>query len=323
MKEEDPVTPPDFQGNVETAQIPMGNNYEKQFFFDLETNQIVSSNYKKDWDLGFECGLEGYHIILNSSKLMFAWNTETTDFGTITGIEGAVWKWDAASGNLDSTAIGEWGDYTDGNVNSYNKVYIIDRGKDATGTGYGYKKIVFESLKENQYTFRWANLDGSGEDTFLIKKDNDYSFMYFSFDNGGERKNIAPEKNKWDLVFTQYTHIFSESPDNIPQPDTLIPYIVTGVLQNHYNVAAAEFSSKPFHDITLEDALNVALNEQDIDVIGYDWKFFNFNQVSYTVLSSRNYIVRDTDGYLYKLHFVDFYSSTGEKGYPKFEFQRL
>jgi hypothetical protein len=156
-----------------------------------------------------------------------------------------------------------------------------------------------------------------------VKKDNNYSFVYFSFDNGGQVKNIAPRKDLWDLEFTMYTHIFSETPDNIQQPDTLIPYLVTGVLQNPDGVAVGELFNRPFADITLDEAMNQILEEDAIDVIGYDWKYFNFDAVTYDVIPNRAYIIRDTEGYLYKLQFIDFYSITGEKGFPKFQFQRL
>jgi len=323
LKEEEPVTPPNLQGNLKTAQIPLGKDYDKQFFFDLGSNQIVSSNLKSAWDLGFECGLNGSHIILNTSKLMFAWNSGDTAFSSVTSDSGAVWKWDVASGNLDSTAVGEWGSVADGNVASFRTVYLINRGKDALANPYGVKKIIFEGLTDNTYSFRYANPDGTDAHSFQIKKDEDYSFVYFSFDDGGKKVSIAPEKNSWDLEFTQYTHIFSETPDNIPQPDTIIPYLVTGVLQNRAGTGAAEDFNTPFADITLEEAIDLPFNETAIDVIGYDWKYFNFTEVSYTVLPKKIYIVRDNEGFLYKLRFIDFYNDLGEKGYPKFEFQRL
>ncbi len=323
LKEEDPVAPPDLQGDVETAEIPMGAQYAKQYFFDLGTNQIVSSNLKTDWDLAFECGIDGHRIILNSSKFMFAWNTESKIFEDITNETGAFWKWDVASGNLDSTAIGEWGEYADGKVISEKNVYVIDRGKNSDNSRIGYKKVIFESLENDFYTLRFANLDGSEEDTFQIKQNDDYSFVYFSFNNGGRQVAVAPAKTTWDLAFTQYTHIFSETPDNIPQPDTLIPYIVTGALLNHYEAVAEKEFSKPFADITFDDAVGRLFTNQSNDIIGYNWKYFNFEEITYTVLPEKVYIIRDTEGYLYKLHFIDFYSNTGEKGFPKFEFQRL
>jgi len=36
-----------------------------------------------------------------------------------------------------------------------------------------------------------------------------------------------------------------------------------------------------------------------------------------------NYVIRDRDGFFYKLRFIDFSNDMGEKGYPKFEFVRL
>lgn len=325
LKEEEPVTPPNMQGNVQTAQIPMGKDYNRQFFFDLGTNSIVSSNSKTDWDLAFECSPEDYHIYLNSSKMMFAYNTLLTDFTQAANInaDSVLWRWDVASGNPDSTAIGEWGNYADRNVISNRHVYLIHRGKDVAGNNIGIKKLVLGSLLNGTYTFKFASLDGTDEHIVEVAKDNDFTFVYFSFDNGGEIKNIAPEREAWDIEFTMYTHIFSETPDNIQQPDTLIPYLVTGALQNTNGVAVAEYFSKPFAGIMLNEVMNLNFVEGNIDVIGYDWKYFNFEAVTYDVLPNRVYIIRDTEGYLYKLQFIDFYSETGEKGYPKFEFQRL
>lgn len=323
LQEEDPLSPPTLPGDVQTVQIPMGKNYDKQFFFDLGTNRVVSANNKASWDLAFECGFQGYRIFLNSSKLMFAWNTLATDFSAVTSDAGAVWKWDVPSGNPDSTAIGQWGVYADGNVFSYRHIYLIHRGKDSSGSSYGVKKVLFGRLLNGKYTFKFANLDGTDVRDFEIIKDNNYSFMYFSFDSGGLVRTIAPEKTAWDLQFTMYTHIFSETPSNIPQPDTIMPYLVTGVLQNSYAVAVAEAFNQPFADITLADAAQMSFEEDDIDVIGYDWKLFNFDEGVYDVLPGRTFIIRDTEGYLYKLRFTDFYNSAGEKGYPKFEFQRL
>ena len=47
--------------------IELGTDYRFQTFYDLGSNSIVSNNLKTEWDLGFESGIDGYHIILNSS----------------------------------------------------------------------------------------------------------------------------------------------------------------------------------------------------------------------------------------------------------------
>jgi hypothetical protein len=75
-------------------------------------------------------------------------------------------------------------------------------------------------------------------------------------------------------------------------------------------------------DITREHALELEFSSR-ADVIGYDWKYYNFDAGVYTVVPDMNYVIRDRDGFFYKLRFIDFNNDVGEKGYPKFEFVRL
>ena len=63
-----------------------------------------------------------------------------------------------SSGNLDSTAIGDYRDK--------QQVYYIDRGYDPQGNHTGYRKIIIEDFSESGYKVRVAQLDGS-EDTRL------------------------------------------------------------------------------------------------------------------------------------------------------------
>ena len=58
-------------------------------------------------------------------------------------------------------------------------------------------------------------------------------------------------------------------------------------------------------------------------MIGYDWKYYNLDAALYTIEPGLAYVIRDRDGFYYKLRFIDFYSEAGEKGYPKFEYVRL
>ena len=41
------------------------------------------------------------------------------------------------------------------------------------------------------------------------------------------------------------------------------------------------------------------------------------------LIPDMNYVIRDRDGFFYKLRFIDFNNDMGEKGYPKFEYVRL
>lgn len=302
-KEELPVLPHN-AGNVTTSTVNLEANYKWQVFYNLKTNTVVSQNLKTAWDLGFENNTEGYHLILNTSKVMMASNTHVTSFEEIKDTAGfySHRKWDAPGGDMDSTAIGDW--------RGTNPVYIIDRGYSETGAHQGFRKIQLLQADAAKYVIRIANMNGSGDQTLEIKKDNDYNFMFLSFTNN-QLVTIEPPKDKWDLVFTQYTHIFY---------NPVMPYLVTGCLLNRYHTQAAKDQTTDFLSITYNRALSYTLYP-DINTIGYDWK--TYTNDTYITNSDFNYIIRTSEGVYYKLHFIDFFNSSGAKGNPKWEYQEL
>jgi hypothetical protein len=302
-------------GDVTTTVIELGVDYRYQVFYDLETNTEVSRNLKTAWDLGFEASAEGYHIVLNTSKAMQVYHTNSTNFNNVILVPTDDWKWDLPNGSLEGTAIGEWGDLLLGKVVSKNLVYVIDLGYDYSGNHLGYKKMVIKTLDENGYTLMYADLDGANENQLTIAKDATYNFSFLSFSNNGTVVKIEPPKKDWDLEFTQYTHIFYED----PEPSY---YLVTGVLQNRHNTLVEIDSTVNFHSYKVLNLEN-SLMKKDLDCIGYSWKEYNFGTGTYFIYTYKNYIIKGEQGYYYKLHFIDFYNSSGEKGSPTFEYQRL
>ncbi|CAG0964836.1 hypothetical protein FLAV_00902 [Flavobacteriales bacterium] len=303
-KEELPIPAHD-PGDVITATINMESNYKWQLFYDLNTNTVVGQNLKTSWDLGFEATSSGYRIILNTSKAMFARNTGNTNFTTVTDTIGFASnkRWDEASGNLDSTAIGDW--------RNTNNIYVIDRGYNETGVHQGFRKIQFQTVDANKYIVRFSQLNGTGDITLQINKDSAYNFQFLSF-NSSSVTIVEPPKTTWDLEFTQYTHIFYGTPPT--------PYLVTGCLLNRYKTTAKMDSLVTFASINLSSAETYILSPS-INTIGYDWKIY----VSgfYVTHTQMNYIIKDSEGFYYKLHFIDFYNSSGIKGNPKWEYQKL
>ncbi len=297
----DPPTP----GDVETVQIEIGYPYLYQVYYNCESNQIVSTNTKYDWDLAFECGASGQHIKLNTAKGMFSSNQGQVDFNSVTSANGVNWQWDASSGDLDSTAIGNWNNQT---------VYIIDLQSDQNGNNLGYKKVIFNQVTDTSYTFTYANLDGSNLNTYHILKDDNVNFICFSFANGGETKHIEPPKKDWDLWFTNYQNFFT----NLP-----LPFVITGVLSNRcQNIMIAEDTLDQFINIQLKDTINYIFTNQ-ADEIGYDWKIRNPQDNSFTIDPKKSYILKNQKGLFFKIRFIDFYNNSGQKGYPKFEIQKL
>lgn len=305
LKEEKPIPYPE-PGDMNTVQIEIGYPYTNQVYYDCESNKVISTNTKFDWDIAFECSENGYHVLVNNALGMLVANMGSVDFTSVTSISGVTWTWDAPSGNLDSTAIGNW--------QNSNNVYIIDRQYDANGNHQGYYKIQLQQVTASSYTFRFAQLNGNNDKTISISKDNNLSFLHYSFNNGGEIKNIEPEKNSWDLLFTNHHHKF----DNLP-----LPFVLTQALTNKHNgVLVAEDNNGNFLDITLKDTANYTFTNY-WNEIGHDWKIRNSNDNSYTIDNNKSYIVKTTSGLFYKIRFIDFYNQYGQKGYPTFEIQKL
>ncbi len=293
-------------GEIEETQISMGSNYSKQIFYNASTNIVVSNNLKTDWDLAFETSENGAQIIINSST--FSQISELTNhiFDDPVSIANLTWQWDSPKGIYYSTAFG---------VTASSNTYILDRGYNLDGTLRGYRKIKIDSVNSTAFFITCANLDNTGIQNFEVKKDNRYNYQYLSF-NDNSILNIEPPKNDWDLVFTQYTHLFV---DNIETP----AYLVTGVLINYLNnVMVAKDTVNSFDEITV-DIINTYSFSNSQDAIGYNWKEYNFQSQAYTVNTDIIYILKDVSDRYFKIRFIDFYNESGIKGYPKFEIQEL
>ena len=216
-------------------------------------------------------------------------------------------KWDEFSGNLDSTAIGDW--------RTTNQIYVLNRGKDELGKALGIIKLKIDSVTASSFFFRYAGFNDTEWTSQEITKQPDYFFSYFSFKAGGNQVQIAPPITDWDIVFTQYTFVFY---DMVP----IVPYLVTGAILNPQNPYSAKEFTVPFADINRDFILSANFNERT-DNIGYNWKYYDFDAAYYITLPEQNYIVRSQSQKMYKLHFLDWYSDQGEKGTASFEYAEL
>ena len=301
LKDEIPIEQSD-PGDVIQNFYEMGIDYRMNAYYDFQTNSFVKEHLKTEWDLGFETGVNGWHIVLNTSKAMATGEFPQADFASALDTVGVELRNDVPSWNLDSTAINNW--------QTFGGVYCLDRGYSYDGMHLGYKKIEIQSVDDNFYSIRYADLNGNNEIAAQVPKNDDsYNFSFFSMETN-DVASIEPEKETWDIVFRQYTHIF----------DGHTPYLVNGVLSNTNNVEVAEVFDKEFEDVVFDDIANVEFST-DVNVIGYDWKTFDGS--GFITHPDQVYIVKTTEGLYYKLRFVDFYNAQGEKGTPTFETQAL
>jgi hypothetical protein len=312
FKEEE-LIPPHEQGDLEEGQAALGSLYENQVYFDLNNNEEVSSSSTVDWDLSFESSTGGWTIRLNSAKFMLAGNSQDTIFSAGLTAEDLEMKFDQSDGNPDSTAIGAWFDTGEDTTWSKRFIYLVDRGSDPSGNPLGQKKVQFDMLGD-EFLMRYSNMDNSQDTTVLINRDPSMDKVFYSFEEG--LVHIAPLPEQWSLQFTRYTTML------VTDEGEDYPYLVVGVLLNPNGVAAALDTIHDFMEMDADNVLDLEYTTR-ADVIGYEWKYYNFDEGLYTIEPDMHYVIRDRDGYFYKLRFVDFYSDEGVKGYPTFEFVRL
>lgn len=312
------VLPP--PGPVSQLIADMGINYDTLVFVDLSSGATVS-HPNRAYDLAFEASPGGFRVYLNTGKLMFATHTGSSDI-LVADTVGAFWKTD--DDNLADDSLAIFNNTNTLNL-SANQVFIIDRGRPYYSGTSRFRKIKFISSDDSKYSIQFCNLDNSALTDFTVTKDANYSLMYFSFENNGELVSLAPPKADWDIVFTRFTHTYYEEPLNSP----FRYYLVSGALLNKWNGSLNALCKKDstagyisFDDVIYSSAQTFSLNNK-ASTIGFDWKYYDFNSALYLIRPDQYYLLKDQAGYYFKLKFIDYYNSQGNKGAAKFLYQRL
>lgn len=320
IPDENPVKPLD-RGDLLRAEVYMGNLYSEQLYFSLDNNTVVKQNDIKDWDIAFACSQEDYHIILNFGKFMKVAelddkNFDEIDKSVLSEFEESDWRYDNPDGNKDSTAIGIWFEYQDDNITSKEKVYIIDRGVDEKGKKMGHVKFQVNQFNDGAYTISFADLNELQTHTINIEKDSTFNFRYLTFNQNGVILDLEPQKHQWDIMFSKFTELLYTNEGEG------VWYSVTGVYLNRTDVEVAVVDSLPFEDIDFSYASKLDYSSRR-NVIGHEWKYYDFDSGSYLVNSKVVFIIKSSSGFYYKLHFTDFYDNSGNRGTPKFEYRKI
>ena len=311
---------------LKETTVELNQYYQYQVYFDLGTGETISSNDRNLWDLGFESMDSAWHITLNTSAFMMAANTWQTDFESVIDTTGLDWKYDKSDGNPDSTAVGEWFSIISNDTVYENNVYVINRGMTHMGNSRGLKKIVFTKVNNEQYTLKYADLNGDNYSEYVIEKVPEVNYTFFSFEGQGSQLVLEPPSDDWDLLFTQYTTLIYT---NEGEP---YPYLLNGVLVNYGKVEVMLDTITAFEAIDLHytQTLEYSINK---DAIGYEWKYLEGDPTiggAYYYKVNPNeehpnwtYILKNRNGIYFKLKFTRFYNDNGDKGYPTFTFQVL
>ncbi len=312
----DETIPLHSRGDVKTDTIALTQNYKFQVYYNLGMQSKVSTNLKTDSDLGFECSSDGWHVILNTGDFMKVADLGVVRFGQAQDTAQHSWKFDKSDGNADSIAIGKWFVTVSDDTVSNKHVYAIDCGMDEEGNPLGIYQVIFDSLKRSTYYFRYAEINGMNPVSASVTKDPSVHYLFYSIRKGGRAMPLEPPANAYDLLFTQYTTLL------FTDEGEAYPYLVTGVLSNRGLVEIALDTLDSFENISINNVPSIKFSKA-MDVIGYDWKAYNFDAGTYTVRPNYNYVIHARDGLFYKLRFIGFVDANGNKGYPVIEYQGL
>ena len=325
FQEDIPIKPYD-RGSTITGVANIGEDYNTIIYYNLKDNKVISTNQISDWDLAFETNDTSSYITLNPAIIGGVFDLGIANFDTTFSNSAAgklVWKYDNLSFPIDSGAFGQWwknGAIHASNVESKGHTYIVNLGIDKVGRNVGFKKLQIIKRDSEFYYIKFANANANGTNytEFKIPIDKKYHRVTFTFKDGGSVTNTEPPAYTWDLKFTRYAEYFKEI--------DYVPYAINGVLLNpNVTLAYADSSGTKYEDVT-SLTYNEKMLSQYSNVLGWDWKKYNFDIGYYTIRNDKIYFIKDYNGYIYKLRFLDFYTpieGKTTKGNISFEYIKL
>ena len=288
-----------------------------QSYFDLESGTVIKTHRADRWQLGFECGEQGWHIIVNSGDNWFIYDTRQTDMDADVSMpDGTEGLYDVQQAFPDSTATGKWVIPGSGNNTYSNHCYLLGK---LAGNGFSdIKKIKFLELSDTSYKFYYKEISGAFSDTVVITKTDSVNYVYYRFESHSQI-NLEPDKTTYDLMFGPYY-------DLATQFGLTIPYLVGGALLNPWNTQSYLDS---IHDYAFFDfnTLNLQNMNSQRDIPGYRWKSVNVDvsgsgSALYMVKPGYIYLIRTAQYNVYKLRFLS-YTLDGKSGFPRFEYRQL
>lgn len=274
----------------------------QQVYYNMNSG-ILSSVSNTDWDLGFQMRGQTGSVIINSKRGVKLWRTNkaVTDWSSMTlsdttgFLNNAAFElfnsdksWSKGAFNQTNNPSNifdlGWGVYDFAtHIITGDSVYFIKLGNN------DYRKLKINSLDgfTFEYSFTWANLDGTNELSSTVNGAGfpNKHFGYYSLLN-----NVSidrePVYNAWDLTFCQYL--------------TLTPFVypVGGVLSNQ-GVSVQEVY--PVSNVATATPSPILPYSTDMDAIGYDWKSYNNTTGVWTIQDSTVYFVQDLQGDIWKM----------------------
>ncbi len=289
-------------------QVSIGASYTQQAYYKISTGEVTQVP-NDAWDISFSsAGIQDGGVFINESAsltetpLKVFLSTETDWATAITDLSPFVdsmvlynpevsWTQGAFNSirNPNMPFDYGWGNYNPmSNSVQGDKIFVIQKRDES------YIKFQIQQLIGEDYTFRYADLDGSNEVSYTISKNlsEGVSLVYFSFETG----DMVDLPTDYDLIFHRYTTPLADD-DGV-----FIPYNVTGVLLAPNTEAAIADGVDP---ATVMESDYTDQYTDSLKVIGHDWKIFDFVS-DWMIDENRAQFVRTSEGDVYKIVFFDY-----------------
>lgn len=320
-----------------------GANQPNQVWVDLSAEEEYLNN-RADWDLGFYSG-EEFRVILNNSILMAAAPVGSvnidavseSDFSDLIATLTPPAGWpedfiDDVTGNYlnDGTVIDEISA-----DDAENKVYLLKLGyytyPDNTdippystytiGDPRGFMKIRILRNNDHSYKIQYAGLNDTNHSEFIIEKDTDYNFNFFSFETEG-LAHIQPGKDNWDICFTVWNNVI-EGYGTYTYADFIISNNMSGV-GSYEIITDPSTIDSDYGNFSMEDVDESLFVYNDQRAIGSNWRSTVSGTTSTPVVKAdRFYVLKDAEGFIFKIRFLSMLNENNMRGYPQFEYESL
>lgn len=350
--DEGPVAVLPITGDV-VDPVVGGAREQNQVWIDLTAPDNPSQNLRTDWDLGFYTGDE-YRVVINGSiamavgKIPNANDIDAVKSSDLTSLMDLVQlgTFDVSNLQYVDNPNGMFLTQTTGiapvsEKESDNPIYLVNMGRklaDANsviapgsallaGDTRGWKKMQIIRNGTTGYKIKFADLNATQHQEYIITKNPDYNFNFFSLENAKEVM-IQPRKKNWDIAFTTFTNeVFSgtESAGSYFYADYVITNITDGVGAYQVNVPAGQNMDQFYANYKMKDVDAVKFIFNDQRAIGSNWRVTAVpGGSSPHIQGNVFFIIKDAEGFMFKLRFNKMSDDkTGERGHPQFEYEPL
>jgi hypothetical protein len=286
------------------GSVSMGTNSATDVYYSF-ANGEAGTVANTDWDIAFSVPLMTASVIINegSGTELYcvgdtnAWNN--VNASTISGLEQRYndksnWMAGAFNHNISDPMNFGWGTY---NISQHlvkgDSIFIIK-----LGTGILKKLFIRGKSSQGVFTLRWADIDGSNQVDMNVPTATDTTrhFIHFSL---SQQQIVAaePEKDKWDLLFTNYITLVPTG------PASFMNYSVMGILANP-DVKLIKVTGIAPETSKLSDANNDFSSQADL--IGWDWKVYDQPANTYSIAPNTSYFAKLKNGKIYKIYFTEY-----------------